>query len=138
MSATSTNNIPDVANTWILYDGECPFCSQYVKMVRLKDAIGPVRLINAREESTEREIVQDQGLDLDEGMVLQYQGQLYHGDQCIHMLGAMTSGSGIFNKLNGWVFKSPRRARIFYPWLRCGRNLVLKMLRRKKITGDRF
>lgn len=134
MSATSTPN----NDTWILYDGECPFCSQYVKMVRLKEAIGTVRLIDAREESPERKIVEEKGLDLDEGMVLHYEGNLYHGDQCIHMLAAMTSGNGVFNKFNGWVFKSPKRAKILYPWLRCGRNIVLKTLGRKKIKGGRF
>jgi len=34
---------------WIVYDGDCPFCSRYVRLVRLRDAIGPVALVNARD-----------------------------------------------------------------------------------------
>ena len=36
---------------WIAYDGECPFCSAYLQMVRLRDAVGPVALINVRENA---------------------------------------------------------------------------------------
>ncbi|MFT5932039.1 MAG: putative DCC family thiol-disulfide oxidoreductase YuxK, partial [Hyphomonas sp.] len=36
--------------TFIVYDGDCPFCSEYVKLLRLRDAIGPVSLVNARED----------------------------------------------------------------------------------------
>ncbi|CAN0407117.1 unnamed protein product, partial [Scytosiphon promiscuus] len=32
----------------IVYDGECPFCSQYVKMLRIHESVGTVRLIDAR------------------------------------------------------------------------------------------
>ena len=133
MSKTPNNN-----DTWIVYDGECPFCSQYVKMVRLQEAIGTVRLIDAREDSPERQILQAKGLDLDEGMALHYEGEIYHGDQCIHMLAALTSSNGVFNKLNGWVFKSSKRAEILYPWMRGGRNLALKILGRHKIANNGY
>ena len=33
----------------IVYDGQCPFCSRYVELVRLRQSLGQVRLINARE-----------------------------------------------------------------------------------------
>lgn len=123
---------------WILYDGECPFCARYVKMLRLKEAIGPVRLLNARENPPELAMVREKNLDIDEGMVFYYQGELYYGDQAICMMAAMSSGSNMFNKFNAWVFKSPKRAAFLYPFLRCGRNLVLKLLGRKKIDGTKF
>ena len=36
-------------DAWLVYDGDCPFCSRYVKYLRLRRAAGPVRLVNARE-----------------------------------------------------------------------------------------
>ena len=33
---------------WIIYDGQCPFCSRYVRLVRLRDSLGQVELVDAR------------------------------------------------------------------------------------------
>lgn len=126
------------ADTWIVYDGECPFCRNYVALIKLRKSIGPVRIINARDGGREVEQLKAAGLDLDEGMALHYGGHLYHGDACIHMLAMLTESTGIFNRLNVWMFKSSARAKFFYPIMRCGRNLTLKLLGRKKLNGQRF
>ncbi|MGR3495262.1 DCC1-like thiol-disulfide oxidoreductase family protein [Citreimonas sp.] len=118
---------------WLLYDGECPFCSAYVKMVRLKDAAGPVRMVDARQGGPELDEARAAGLDLDQGMVLKLAGQMHHGDACIHRLALMTSPSGAFNRLNAWVFRSRSRSRVLYPVLRTGRNAALRMLGRRGI-----
>ncbi len=34
----------------IIYDGECPFCSSFMSIVRVKKSVGDVRLIDARNE----------------------------------------------------------------------------------------
>ena len=36
-------------SAWIVYDGDCPFCARYVRFVRLRDTIGHVALVNARD-----------------------------------------------------------------------------------------
>jgi predicted DCC family thiol-disulfide oxidoreductase YuxK len=118
---------------WLLYDGQCPFCSRYIKLLRLRQSIGEIDFIDARNGDNYLVEVQHAGLDINEGMVLKYGGKLYHGDSCIHMLALLTSPIGIANKINAWLFKSPTRARILYPWLRYGRNTVLMLLDRKKL-----
>ena len=125
----------DNAGNWILYDGDCPFCSAYVRMVRLRDAVGPMPLINARDGGPAVDEALRAGLELDEGMVLKLDGQLYHGDECINRLAMMTTTSGAFNRLNGWVFKSPRRSKLLYPVLRTGRNAVLRLLGRTRLDA---
>jgi predicted DCC family thiol-disulfide oxidoreductase YuxK len=122
-----------VSNNWILYDGECPFCKSYVALVRLREAVGPVRILNVRDGGPEVDLVQAVGLDLDEGMVLNYQDRLYHGDDCVHMLAMLSETGGVLRSSVAWVFRSPRRARLLYPWLRKGRNVTLKLLRKQKI-----
>ena len=119
-----------------MYDGECPFCSQYVKLVRIRESVGGLALLNARDGGPQFQEVLKAGLDLDEGMVLKLNERLYHGDDCIHALAMLSEPRGVFNRLNVWVFKSPKRAKFLYPILRAGRNLALTLLGRKKIERE--
>jgi predicted DCC family thiol-disulfide oxidoreductase YuxK len=135
-ASTSPNTAP--AGNWIIYDGDCPFCTNYMRLTKLKESIGPVRLINARDGGPEVEFVKAQGLDLDQGMAMYYQGQLYHGGDCLNIMAMLSSESGLFNSFSAWVFKSKSRARALYPSLKCGRNLALRLLGRTKISGEKF
>lgn len=118
---------------WLVYDGECPFCTAYVKLVRLRETVGQVRLVNARDGGAEVAMIAAAGLDLDEGMVFNMDGRLLHGEDAIHALALLTTDSGAFNRLSRWVFQSESRARALYPALRNGRNLALKLLGREKL-----
>lgn len=118
---------------WLIYDGQCPFCSAYVRYLRLRDAVGPLHLVNAREGGAVVEELRRAGLDLDEGMVLKLGGRYYHGADCIHVLASLSSPTTPFNRINAAIFKSPLLSRWLYPVLRAGRNLVLRILGRTKI-----
>ena len=118
---------------WLLYDGECPFCSAYVRMLRLRESAGPVRLVDAREGGPELDELRAAGLEIDEGMALKLHGRLHHGDDCIHALALLTTPSGAFNRAAAWIFRSPRRSRAMYPALRAGRNAALTLLGRRRI-----
>jgi len=133
LGRTQTGAAPE-PSAWIVYDGDCPFCSRYVKLVRLREALGPVSIIDARQGGPVVDEIVEAGLDLDEGMVLKVDGQLFHGDDCIHRLALLSTPSGLFNHVNRAVFRSPRVSRLLYPVLRSCRNLVLRLLGRKKIN----
>lgn len=121
------------ADNWLLYDGECPFCSRYVKLVRLREAVGPVRLLDARSGGPELAAVRAAGLDINKGMVLRLNGELHHGDACINRLALLSTQSGAFNRLNGLLFRVPWIARVSYPVMRSTRNGVLRLLGRQLI-----
>jgi predicted DCC family thiol-disulfide oxidoreductase YuxK len=121
----------------IVYDGQCPFCSTYVRYTRLRDAVGPVKLVDARSGGPVVEEAIRAGLDLDEGMVLKYGGRLYHGADCLNMLSLLSSRSGLFNKLMAFAFSRPGVAHMAYPALRAGRNTTLKLLGRGQIHEAR-
>ena len=86
------------SDNWLIYDGECPFCSQYVKLVRIREAVGGLKLLNARDGGPQYDEVLRAGLDLDEGMVLKLNDRLYHGDDCIHALAMLSEPKGFFNQ----------------------------------------
>jgi len=133
----------------LVYDGECPVCSAYVRYVRIRESVGEVVLVDARHggEGGETdpkkaalgkywlERIRAASLDLNEGMVLIYGGRLYHGADCVHMLALLSSASGPFNRFNALLFKSPAAARVLYPVMRSGRNLLLRLLGRKRIES---
>ena len=54
----------------IVYDGDCPFCSAYVSLLRLKSAAGPVTLTDARGHPDLVADLAARGFDIDTGMVL--------------------------------------------------------------------
>lgn len=117
----------------LIYDGECPFCSRYVSLVRIKEAAGQLQLIDARGGGPEVEEIRARGLIIDEGMVLVMNGQYFHGDDCLNRLALLSTRSGIFNRINFWLFQSALVARICYPVLRFGRNLALRLLGKHKL-----
>jgi predicted DCC family thiol-disulfide oxidoreductase YuxK len=119
---------------WIIYDGQCPFCSRYVEFVRLRDSLGRVELVDARDGGPIVGEAVSAGLDLDDGMVLKLGDRLYHGDECIHMLALLSTPSGAFNRINAAIFSSRRVSRLLYPLLRAGRNATLRLLGRSKMN----
>ncbi len=119
----------------VIYDGECPFCSNYVRLYRLRQLVGQVRLVDARGNDPVLARVHAARLDLDEGMAVLWQGRTYHGTEALHMLALLGSESGAFNRANRWLFSRPWLGRRLYPWMVAGRKLTLRLLGRKLIAG---
>jgi predicted DCC family thiol-disulfide oxidoreductase YuxK len=119
-------------DAWLIYDGDCPFCSRYVQYVRVRDAI-KLRLVNARDGGPLVDEIRRAGLDLDGGMVLKLGNRFYHGADCIHVLALLGSTSDVFNRVNAAIFRSESLSRLLYPVLRAGRNTVLRLLGRRKL-----
>ncbi len=120
---------------WLVYDGECPACSNFVRHVRLRKSVGEVHLVDARAGGPVVDEIQTAGLDLDKGMALKIGGRVYHGADCLHVLALLSSESGWFNRLNAAVFRSPAVSRLAYPVLKAGRNLLL-LVRGKRLIND--
>lgn len=122
-----------MAKVWVVYDGECPFCSRYASLVRLRDAMGTVELVDGRRGGPLVNEITAAGLDLNRGMVLKVGGRLYGGAECIHRLALMSSRSDGFNRITATIFRSPTAARLLYPLLRGGRRAVLLLLGRSRM-----
>ncbi len=119
----------------LIYDKECPACNNYCQFVRIREDIGYLKIVDARENSGVRDEITEMGLDIDQGMVLKMGGQIYYGSDAIHALALISSRSGIFNRANYWMFKSKTLSSWSYPVLRTCRNLLLKILGKTKINN---
>ncbi len=122
-----------MSDAYLIYDGDCPFCTQYVRMARLRAVLGDLRLINARDGGPEVEAVRAQGYKLDEGFVLHMDGIYFHGADSLHRLALMSSRSGLFNRVTYAIFRNRARSRLLYPVLRTGRNTVVRMMGRSPL-----
>ena len=90
----------------IFYVGECPFCTAYIKIVKLKSNFSKVLMVNAREGGEVVERIKKIPLDLDEGMVVKIGDNYFHGHECMNVLSLLASNSGILNRFFAWIFKS--------------------------------
>ena len=128
----------------LVYDSQCPACDFYCKLVRVRESIGELNLVDARDNPDILQDITAKGWDIDEGMVLRIDKQLYYGSDAIHVLSLLGTRSDIFNRLNYWMFKSHKGSQILYPFLRGCRALLLKLLGRTRINNlglegrDRF
>ncbi|QQO20347.1 DUF393 domain-containing protein [Bradyrhizobium diazoefficiens] len=122
-------------DVWVIYDGECPLCSRYVLLYQLREQGQRVRLIDARSEDPIVDDIRARKLDLNEGMVVRWRDQYYHGAEAMHLLATLAGETTLFNRVNRWLFSRPRLARAIYPTLVRGRKLLLRLLGRKLI-GD--
>lgn len=68
------------------------------------------------------------GLDIDQGMVLKFKDAIYYGPDAIHMLTLLSTPSGIFNRINYYIFSTKPGAKIAHPIGKAFRTLLLKLL----------
>lgn len=119
----------------LVYDKACPACQFYCQLVRVRQSVGELQLIDARSGHPVMAQISAAGLDIDQGMVLKLGDQLYYAADAIHMLSLISLRAGVFNRFNAWLFSRKSVACSLYPVLRSGRNLLLKLLRRRKVNN---
>ena len=96
-------------------DKECPACNSYCQIVRINEEFGNLKIVDARENSGVLKEIASNGLNIDQGMVLKIDGELYYGSNAIHALALISSRSDLFNRFNYWMFKSKMISKLLYP-----------------------
>lgn len=114
----------------LFYDGECPFCTQYSELIKVRDQLGQFDIISLREDQESAQEFRDLGLDLEQGFVFRYDGKIYHGAEAMQMLATSTKQSNDpLLKLNHVLFGHRKLSRLLYPVLRFGRSIALFILK---------
>lgn len=119
----------------VVYDGECPICRFYCERVAIDDLHGHLELVDARQASSIRDDITARALDIDQGMVVKHDGNLYYAEAAIQHLANLGSRRDWFHRINRLLFKSKIMAKLFYPMGRSARNVVLKFMGKTKINN---
>ncbi len=112
----------DPDTLYLLYDGECLLCSNTALALRLRQQVKAMTLINARQQHVLVNKVNQLGLDLNQGIVVFYQGTVTSGYKAMHYLAQLAARPNLFNKILASVFK--------YKWVNFVCYPLFKMLRR--------
>lgn len=119
----------------LVYDGDCPVCRNYTQHLSIKQAAGTFELLNARDNPPIVQEINALNLDMDDGFVLKIGDRFYHGADAIHTLALLSTGTGVFNRMNFLVFRSKTLSRFLYPILKTGRAMLLAMLGTSKLNN---
>ncbi len=119
----------------IFYDGECPFCTNYTQLLELKKSVGEVQLIDLRIDSNEHYVEKftNSGLDVDQGMVVEYLEKQYYGAKAINVLAELSSGATKTSAVYGALFSNRIVSAVLYPMMKLGRSVTLAILGRSHI-----
>jgi predicted DCC family thiol-disulfide oxidoreductase YuxK len=99
----------------LIYDGDCPFCANYVGLVDLRKRWPDVELVDARRHPDHPAVrlVRKAGKRIDDGMALVVDGQIHHGAAAMQHAHPMPE----------WLYSA----------LKVGRTFVLRLLGRSKL-----
>lgn len=120
---------------WILYDGECIFCHNYMTMIRLQENISKIILLDARQPNPLLTEATKQGLNIDKGFVIKVGGEIYYGAHALHILAILGSSSKRFSRCTYFLFNSKKLTLILYPYLKACRDFFLYIKSTSKINN---
>jgi predicted DCC family thiol-disulfide oxidoreductase YuxK len=119
---------------FLLYDGECPVCSAYVAVARLRQLYPRLRVLDARAEPALVAQLRDKGCEINEGMVLCLDGVIHFGADATRMIALLGSSSpSSWRRVILAAIGTAPWSRGLYPWLNRGRGVLLRLLRRGPI-----
>lgn len=119
----------------LVFDRQCPVCTYYCQLVRIRKQLGNVIIVDARKPSSIMNEITEKGWDVDDGIVLKIGTELYYGSDAIHTLALISSRSGLFNRFNYWMFKSQGLSNLSYPFFKLLRRILLKVMGISKINN---
>ncbi|NEO17474.1 MULTISPECIES: DCC1-like thiol-disulfide oxidoreductase family protein [unclassified Moorena] len=117
----------------IVYDGDCPFCTEFVKLIKIREKIRSIDIVNARESPVLRDRLARSGYDLNEGMaVIIDDHDVLFGADAVTALAAWSEDMSTFKRIVFSIMRKKNIMRRIYPVLRFGRNITLFALGRKR------
>jgi predicted DCC family thiol-disulfide oxidoreductase YuxK len=119
---------------FLLYDGDCPVCSAYVAMSRLRQLYPSLRVMSARSEPALVVALRRKGYEINEGMVLSLDGTIFFGADAMRMIASLGRLSpSLWRRAVLALTGAAPWSRPLYPWLNRGRQVLLRMLGRRPI-----
>lgn len=109
----------------ILYDGQCPVCAGYCERIRQDN----IALVDAREPGPLLQEITRLGFDIDEGMVVKKDGQIFYGSEAMREIVKVKQAG----RLERLLFGAKPVAATVYAVSKAVRNVALWFLAIDKI-----
>ncbi len=114
---------------YFVYDGQCPICQMGADLYKVRQSVGQLKTIDARTEKGHpvMQEIKQAGLNLDKGMVIKYNNQLYQGKEALHIMAILGANKGWFNHINNTLYQSKIIAKLSYPFMKGARDIAIKL-----------
>ena len=114
--------------TLFIYDGECPFCNHFAKLLEFKSSIPSLQIINGRENLEQLTELYKKGYDLNKGAILIRNGKIKHGADAISLIcSELNEPNDSLLKLLRIIFTSNKRSKVLFPFLLWARRFLLTL-----------
>jgi predicted DCC family thiol-disulfide oxidoreductase YuxK len=119
----------------IVYDGECPFCADFMLAANMRKAGYALELVSAREKSHPKVLLaRNFGLDLDYGMVVFVGDRILYGADAANFIVMHGDQTTFRGKVYRLLLSNSTVAKIFYPMLVFLRKVFFFITRRRLIN----
>ena len=119
--------------TKIIYDGNCPFCNNFIMVANLKKNLKHIVFLNARDSIEAKKIINDNNIDIDKGMIVCSKGQILYGDKAATFIVINGSGGAIF-LLYRLLLSNSKLSKKIYPILVFLRKIYFRLIGFKLIN----
>jgi predicted DCC family thiol-disulfide oxidoreductase YuxK len=133
MMSSAYGSKRDLGSPVLVYDGDCPVCSNYVLHSRLKERFPDIRLISARENDPAVAEARKSGINLNEDMALWWNDKWITGSEAMIEISQHGAPGLLERALLLFLGKGSQRA-VRYRILVRMRKLLLRLLGRREIT----
>jgi predicted DCC family thiol-disulfide oxidoreductase YuxK len=117
----------------VVFDGECPFCRNFVHLQSIRSRGYTVNLIDARTAPDEVERLSRLGMNINDGMALWVDDTVYFGHAAVNKIAVLAEGETLVTRAMNFLLRVPAFSYTIYPLLKFGRSITLKVLGVRKI-----
>jgi predicted DCC family thiol-disulfide oxidoreductase YuxK len=116
----------------IYYDGECPYCKSYQKVIDIKKKYS-FELKDARLHPLEISNLKDQGYKIEDGILMIFKDEIFQGAQALRRIDLLIEKKTTISKLYALIIRLPFFANIMYPIVKIIRIVTLKIMGIKRM-----
>ncbi len=125
--------ISSYPNPYLLYDGECPFCTQISEFYKVKNALPGLEIVSMRDAETLKKLKIPHDIDFNLGMILILEdGTILQGEPAFRVINSKTDISSLKDLFMVGANSKKWISMWVYPIMFQLRKLVLKT---KKISS---
>jgi predicted DCC family thiol-disulfide oxidoreductase YuxK len=112
----------------LYYDKQCPFCSKYANLLKLKENF-EITLKDARENQSEISLVCE-NLNINDGFIVIYENNCFQGEKALVFLNSAVDKDTLLGKLHFFFAYENIFSKFLYKILFVLRKVILFILRK--------